>query len=148
MTTIVCDRTGMVADTLASSDIKLHVNKIHRLPDGSLIAGAGNFSLVLQAIAFVASTISVHVETGEWPHNSEDSVNLLHLREEGIFVWDGPVAFEVNMPVVAIGSGAAAALGVWHHDKNASLTEMVLAASQVDPYTNAEVQWVPLCPSK
>lgn len=151
MTTIVCDDRTMVADTLACGEVKMHVSKIHRLPDGSLIAGAGGFWKVQQAIAYVAK------EETQWPmlmvdasaRADETAPTLLHLRPDGIFVWEGPYPFKILEVCHAIGSGAPAALGLYRGAaikgrKLPKPEDMVLAASEVDPYTNAIIDVVPL----
>lgn len=151
MTTIVCNDRIMVADTLACGEVKMHVSKIHRLPDGSLIAGAGGFWKVQQAVAYVAK------EETQWPmftldasaKADETSPALLHLRPEGIYVWEGPYPFKIRDAYHAIGSGAPAALGVYKDAvrrgrKLPKPEDMVLAASGVDPYTNAIIDVVSL----
>ena len=135
MTTIATRGDGVVAaDTLCvwGDDIKLRVTKLHRLKDGSIVAGCGNVAQILAAIDWVASGMR-----DDPP--SMKACDVLVVRPGGVTatVCANGILSPVNGPI-ALGTGAQAAMAAMEYF-GASAEEAVMAAASVDPRTSAPV---------
>lgn len=127
MTTIACNTQCMAGDTLLSSDVKCHAQKVfkHR---GCCVGIAGTYADCM---------VFVHW----WKAGAKeepppmDNVEALVLTSSGrILCFDGHTKFfELDDPFSAIGSGAQAALATMH--MGASPREAVRIAGKVDPGT-------------
>lgn len=130
MTTIVCDRNGMAADSRMTSDMKERVVKIHRSGD-KIIGYAGT---VTQAMKFIHWYDS---REGETP--TLDDTEVLVLSRKGIEYWDEAMhPLPIKTKFTAIGSGSQAALGALF--AGADLKEAVKIACKIDTYSALPVK--------
>lgn len=137
MTTIVCNRTTMVADKRATGNHIMRVTKIFRV-NGGLIGISGNIE---QARRFI-----------EWRRNPDakptfsDSASFaaLELTSEGEIIWWGVemVGVPIEDEYFSIGSGSAYALGAL--TMGASLKDAIKVAARWDEATGNEVQTMSL----
>lgn len=137
MTTIAAHGSEMAADTQCTSDYIGRVRKIHKLPDGTLVGGAGVQASVFAAIAWLYAG-----RQGEAP-DIENS-GLLFLRPDGsIWLADGRwPEFPVMGDHYAIGSGATAAMVAMHLGKSAA--QAVRIAALFDDGTSAPIHTLKL----
>ena len=111
MTVIACNLREMAADTLCHEEDTSHyyASKIHRLEDGSLIGGAGNFpERIIEWI--VDGSNKLHV-----PHIDieRDDFSILHLRHDGIWLYCNTAnGYKLREKNFAVGCGADVALYV------------------------------------
>lgn len=137
MTTIAARDGIMAADSQCSGDYVLRVRKIHRLPDGSLVAGCGTSAAVYAAIQWAASG-----RQGDPP--DIDGSRLLFLRQDGsLWLADGRFPeFPLADKFAAIGSGSMAAQTAMRLGQSA--IEAVRTACQVDDGSSAPVHHMSL----
>lgn len=139
MTTVVCNRTHMAADTLAVNCTKIRVKKVHRLFDGSLVGGSGVLADIMAALALLQGDQSVT----EWPKDDDgnSTVWLLRLYPGGrIEEYNGRHPFEVRQNFASIGSGAMAARACYSMNSRASLKKIIECVADGDPATGHEVE--------
>lgn len=141
MTTIACRDGEMAADTQCGGDYVGRVRKLHRLPDGSIAAGAGVSSAVYAAIAWIQGG-----RQGDAPDVSRSGV--LILRPDGsIWLVDGRwPEFPLMGDRYAIGSGGMAAMTAMH--LGASAAEAVRVACLFDESSSAPIHTMKLGKSK
>lgn len=139
MTTIACKDGVMAADSQSTGDYINRVRKIHRLPDGSLVAGAGTSAAVYAAIQWVHAG-----RYGEPP--DLDGSCLLFLRpDRSLWLADGRwPEFPLMDEYVAIGSGGMAAQAAMRLGKSA--IEAVRLACQIDDGSSAPVHHLKVAP--
>jgi ATP-dependent protease HslVU (ClpYQ) peptidase subunit len=127
MTTIACNHQLMAGDTLLTSDIKCHAQKVFK-HKGNCVGIAGSYT---ECIIFV--NWWKKGAKGEAPSMKE--VEALILTSDGrILCFDQHESFfELTDGFAAIGSGAQAALGAMH--AGAGPEDAVLIAGKVDPGT-------------
>jgi len=127
MTTIVCNTQYMAGDTLLTSDIKCHAQKVFK-HKGNCVGSAGSYT---ECIVFV-----------NWwkkgaksdPPDMKDVEALILTSDGRILCFDQHESFfELKDDFAAIGSGAQAALGAMH--MGASPEQAVNIAGKVDPGT-------------
>ena len=137
MTTIAVRGAEMAADTQCTSDYIGRVRKIHRMPDGTLVGGAGVQAAVFAAIAWLYAG-----RQGEAP--DIDNSDLLFLRPDGsIWLANGRwPEFPVMGDSYAIGSGSTAAMVAMHLGKTAA--QAVRIACQFDESTSAPIHTLKL----
>jgi 20S proteasome alpha/beta subunit len=127
MTTIVCNTRYMAGDTLLTSDIKSHGQKVFKYR-GNCVGISGTY---VDCIVFI----------NWWKKGAKKSppemkeVEALVLTADGrILCFDQHESFyEMKDDYAAIGSGAAAALGAMH--MGADPKKAVQVASKIDPGT-------------
>lgn len=130
MTTIVCTREGMAADSRMTSDMKEKVVKIHRVGE-KLIGFAGSVTHALKFIHWY--------DTREGDTPSLDDTEVLVLSKEGIEYWDDAMyPIKVKGKFTAIGSGSQAALGAMF--AGADMKSAVRIACKIDTYSDLPVK--------
>lgn len=130
MTTIACNTTFMAGDTLLTSDVKCHAQKVFKCR-GCCVGIAGTY---VDCMIFVEW----------WKHGANveppemENVEALVLTSSGrILCFDGHAKFfELDDPFTAIGSGAQAALAAMH--MGADPQKAVKIAGKVDPGTGSK----------
>ncbi len=111
------------------------VQKIFRLPDGSLFAGAGDQGLHGALRAFLSE------ESGERP-DIGDSDAIQVMLDGKIWYYTGKSVRVAKAPFIALGSGLPALLGAMY--AGASAQEAVAIACKIDPYSGGFVYAVPI----
>ena len=147
MTTIVCNREVMAADSRASDDaIKFPVTKIHRV--GALLVGfAGDLAMCTQLISVLKRTEPSNLmKAFRLMDLGDKNVCLLILAPTGIWVYEGEGdPYQVKHKFMAIGSGAQAALAAMQC--GCSPQEAVRVAKSVDPGTGGRIRSMRLTPN-
>lgn len=135
MTTIVCTREAMAADSQVTSPAaKYRTSKLRRLPDGSILGLAGVTSCAEAMAAWLADELPQ--PPADW---AEDTVLLRLTPDRRILLYDSStIPFEIEDDFAAIGTGAAAALGAMH--MGADLRTAIRIAAKIDPYTGGRIQ--------
>jgi ATP-dependent protease HslVU (ClpYQ) peptidase subunit len=130
VTTVATDGVTLAADgrTTAGNEIVSDtMNKLHRLPDGSVVAEAGACTTALLAI----EELSYSIQEERHPKNLKGDFTLLRLYADGRceVYWNELVGIVVPTPY-AIGSGGEFARGAMA--MGASATEAVRVATKLD----------------
>jgi ATP-dependent protease HslVU (ClpYQ) peptidase subunit len=138
MTTVAWDGQTLAGDTLGvvAGYLRQRARKVHKLPDGRLIGGAGNYAELLQVLVWLTD------DESEEP-SLEDFAGLLVQPDGRAFVFSED---RVMIPLLearyAIGSGRDFALSaMWY---GATAAEAVRHASQFDVWTGPEVEIIQL----
>jgi ATP-dependent protease HslVU (ClpYQ) peptidase subunit len=137
MTTIVYHRGMLAADSCRSSGNSIvpgDAEKLIRMRDGSVAAGAGTVSMITRFIAWLDNG-----KKGDAPV-LEDNTVVIHLQVNGLCV-----EYHDDTPVVtgtydAWGSGADFAMGVLAYDQRATAEDAVRAACKLDKSTAEPVK--------
>ena len=139
MTTIVCDREGMAADTRVTGVGAIyHAPKIFRIGT-SLFGTAGHGSMCLVMIEWLKTARNRDRLYKQWGDYERSEIVLVELRPGGIYLWDGwGVEERINDKTYAIGSGSMAALAALR--KGESLEDSVREAIPLDECTGGDVQ--------
>lgn len=105
LTTIAATATSMAADTQLTGDYKYRVQKIHRLPDGSLIGGAGRWTRAYAGIRWLMSGAE-----GD-PPNIKGACLLILQPDSSIWIAEGEFpAYPLLDKIAAIGAGSQSAM--------------------------------------
>lgn len=147
MTTIVCNREGMAADTrVTSSGPMVHEDKIFRV-GASLFGTAGDCSIGLLLLAWLKTTRNVDRLHKQIPVEHRDDAEIVELNPGGILVWSGwGVARRLQDKSYATGSGAMAALSLLRSGK--SLKDSVAGAIELDECSGPPIQVEMLKPKR
>ncbi len=139
MTTIVCNREAMAADTrVTSSGPICHESKIARIGT-SLYGMCGHATLCIVLVEWLRTARNRHQLYKLIPESYRDSVEVIELNPGGITVWDGwGSARRLLDREYATGSGAMVALALLK--KGHGLRECVEAAIELDECTGGTVQ--------
>lgn len=133
MTTIVCSRSEMAADSMASDgDTKAEITKI-RAVRGGYVGIAGDVALANHFMEWLKAGAK------EDPGFDLKKVGALYLTKDGkILCYDGYyVPYEVHGDFAAIGGGAQAALAAMH--MGATPKRAVEIAALVHPGTGGKI---------
>lgn len=133
MTTIATDGQTMAADgRLTSLDIVFNsqCNKLRRLRDGSIAAGAGESGAIRKIIAWVE-------DGGTQPKTKGARVLVLRPNGKLELADGGDGLIEVEAPI-GIGTGGDIAIGAM--EAGASPAEAVAIAARRDPFTGGDIQ--------
>lgn len=136
MTTIAWDGTSIAADRLCGG--RYTVAKLWRLPDGSVIGGAGLYDDIVEVVHWLASGAREDEKPRLAPR--EESSDLLLIDPEGRphwLTWPHLRRVPIVEPYEAIGSGSEYALGAMA--MGASAKRAVQIASRFDPSTGRGV---------
>lgn len=137
MTTIAYRDGIMAADTqLTTADRIFRTEKILRLPDGSLFAGAGGFTDVIKVRTWVADGCP-----DEMPELSENAdIECLWVKPDGsIFLLDKEMELmAVCSEYISIGTGSQYALAAMYMGANAE--NAVQVACEFDPSTSKPIK--------
>jgi 20S proteasome alpha/beta subunit len=147
VTTIVCNRQGMAADTRVTSCGPIcHEDKIIRV--GTSIFGmAGHASLTLVLLEWLRTARNRDRLYKQITPEYRDEVCIIELNPGGIILWDGwGAGRRLNDSEYAIGSGSMTALGLLR--KGASLRDSVAGAIGLDECSGAPIQVLELKPRK
>lgn len=133
MTTIVCNREEMAADSLLSGASRAMTTKIHRTKHG-IIGAAGHWAECNAFIQWFAKG-----DENAKPPNM-DEVSVLLLTNSGkILCYDGyHIPYELKDKYAAIGSGEYAAMAAMYCGKTPK--EAVKIASLVDSLTGGPIK--------
>lgn len=135
MTTVVTSVASgtMAADTQATGHYNYRVQKIYRLPDGSLIGGAGDTQRCYAAIQWL-----LNGQPGDPPKIK--GVSLMMLRPDGT-IWLADDEFPMY-PLLdksaAIGSGSQAAAALLA--RGVAPADVVKEIAKIEAYTSDPVQ--------
>lgn len=144
MTTICWDGKVLAADRMATyGDFKHPVTKIWRLPDGSLVGGAGEYSFILAMVEWLGGRAS------EFPASQRDKDDwqpILHITTSGkVHIYERtPFPLRSHATQFAVGSGKQYALAAMH--MGAGAVEAVEVAAHFDPNTGLGVEFLSLAP--
>jgi hypothetical protein len=109
MTVIACNLDEMAADTLCHEDDSSHYHayKMLRLPDGSIIGGAGNHPEKIMDWILRGSPDNDRPDF----KSKEDDFSILHLRNDGMFLYvNSLIPHRLKEKIYAVGCGADVAL--------------------------------------
>jgi len=137
MTTIAVRGGVMAADSQCTGEYIGRVCKIHRLPDGTLVGGAGNAAAVYAAVIWLQSG-----RQGEAPDIEEAC--LLFLKPDHS-IWYASARwpeFPITDEYAAIGSGAVAAQAAMYLGRSAA--SAVSVACALDESTSAPIHTLKL----
>ena len=137
MTTIAWDGKSIAADKLCGG--RYTVNKIWKLPDGSVIGGAGLYDHIVEVVAWIAEGGNED-KRPKLPESQEEGSDLLLVDADGKAYWlTWPYLRKVPITekYEAIGSGSEFALGAMA--MGASAQRAVQIASRFDPNTGRGV---------
>jgi len=138
MTTIAWDGESIAADRRMTSNCIMTVGKLFKLPDGSVLAGAGDYAEVVEVAAWVMEGCDPDARP-RFSENSEGS-SLLLARPDGKaywLTWPYLRQVEINEPFAAEGSGCQFALGAMA--MGATARRAVQIAAKFDPFTGGGV---------
>lgn len=139
MTTIAYRDGTLAGDTQVSGEIKTYATKVFKLKNGSLAAGAGDFSSIH---AFIEWLQRPKAERPDLTH--DDDFEAIVVASDGGIEWYDqtlrPVPLE--QPFYAIGSGAAVAMGAMEIGGTAE--QAVAAGIKWDAMSGGEVRAVKL----
>jgi hypothetical protein len=129
---LATDSRGVSGDIIADN----HCQKLFVMQDGSLVAAAGNYSLIW---AFVNWMYEGDEKVDRPEVRERDTAVIIHLDAAGrLWEFEGHDWAPCVAPFYAWGSGAMAALAAMH--LGATAEEAVLTAIQVDPNSGGAVQ--------
>lgn len=133
MTTVVCNRAMMAADSMLVGDCKSAVKKVWKFR-GNCIGIAGEYRRCVQFIDWYKG------KTREEPRMK--NVDALVLTKDGrILHYEGSlIPYEVEDNFSAIGSGSQAALAAMHMGADPRCA--IVVASKVDAYTGGRIQTI------
>jgi ATP-dependent HslUV protease subunit HslV len=139
MTTIAYRSGTLAGDTQVSGDIKTYSTKVFKLKNGSLAAGAGDFSSIHAFIDWLQRPKS---ERPDLTH--DDDFEALVISEDGVIEWYDQTlrSVPVEQEFYAIGSGAAVAIGAM--EMGATAEQAVAAGIKWDTLSGGEVRSVAL----
>ena len=137
MTTIAWDGKTIAADRLCSYHSNA-VDKLVRMPDGSVCAGAGDSACVAELIAWIAGGAS---EKPTFPPDSMTVLQVFHGFRARYFQ-SRCVPFPVSTTFFAIGSGADYAMGAMA--MGALACDAVKIAAQFDSDTGDGIDSITL----
>ena len=139
MTTIVCNREGMAADTRVTSEGSIcHEDKLFRL-GLSIFGTAGHASVGLVLLEWLRTARNRDRLYKQIPDPWRDDVLLVELNPGGIILWDGwGVGRRLNDKEYAIGSGGMPALALLR--AGASLRDSVAGAIGLDECSGPPIQ--------
>jgi hypothetical protein len=141
MTTIAANESGMAADTQATGDCIYRVQKILRLPDGGIVGFCG-----ITARGYAGAKWLADGEQGE-PPKIKGAYLLILRPDKSLWMVDGEFpAYPLLDKHAAVGAGGQAAMAVLN--AGASPADAVKAASGLDAYTSAPVQFLALEPKR
>lgn len=139
MTTICAKGREMAADSQLTGDYMLRVTKIYRLPDGSLVAGAGAWARCYSYIQWLLAP------QGEAP--TIDECSLLMVRPDGShWVIEDGGTYPLLDTVTAIGAGSQAAMAAML--AGASPAAAVAQACHLDASSSEPIQSMKIQPVK
>lgn len=141
MTTIAWDGTMFAADRmLDNGGLKSNVVKVFRLPDGSVVGGAGDSILIRKRIDWLKNGA---VDT-DFPHSAKDdqSASLLRVLSDGkiLLYMDDYLPLPIEDAFYAIGSGRDFALAAMLLGESAK--KAVEVASHFDTNTGMGVDCI------
>lgn len=138
MTTIAWDGESIAADRRVCGSSIMSLGKLFKLPDGSVLAGAGDYAEVVEVVAWVMGGCDPDARP-RFSENSEGS-SLLLARPDGKaywLTWPYLRQVEINEPFAAEGSGCQFALGAMA--MGATARRAVQIAAKFDPFTGGGV---------
>lgn len=138
MTTVATDGVTIAADgrtTAGNEIVNDSTRKIHRLPDGSVVAEAGTCTASITAI----EELSDAMLEGRPPKFAKGEYTLLRLRADGkaVIYWGELTPVEVPTPY-AIGSGGEFARGAMAYGASAAVA--VRIATKLDSKSGGRVR--------
>lgn len=142
MTTIAFDGKSVAADKLCGG--RYTVPKLWRLPDGSVIGGAGDYDQIVEVVAWISEG-AAEDRKPRFPDDRENGSDILLVESDGKAFWlTWPYLRKVQITekFEAIGSGSEFALGAMA--MGASAQRAVQIASRFDPNTGRGVSVVHL----
>lgn len=147
MTTIVCNRQGMAADTRCTGPGPMrHETKIYRVGI-SLFGLAGHASLGFVLLDWLRSPRNRDRLYKLIPAEYRDEVEIIELNPGGIVIWDGwGAGCRLNDDDYAIGSGGMSALAALR--SGADLRASVRMAVGLDECSGEPIQVEYLKPTK
>jgi hypothetical protein len=137
MTTIAWDGESIAADRRACGNAIMSVGKLFRLPDGSVLGGAGDYAEVVEVVAWVLDGCNPDAR----PRFADgEGSSLLLARPDGTaywLTWPYLRQVQINERFAAEGSGSQFALGAMA--MGASARRAVQISAKFDPYTGGGV---------
>lgn len=138
MTVIACNLDEMAADTLCHEDDSSHYHafKMLRLPDGSIIGGAGSHPEKIMDWILRGRPDNDRPEFKE----KTDDFSILHLRHDGIYLYvNSLVPHRLKEKNYAVGCGADVALYCMRKQKM-SPAEAAKEATEINLFCGGSIE--------
>lgn len=139
MTTIVCDRKGMAADTRVTGVPIYHCSKMHRIR-GKLVGVAGDMAATTKFLAWFRKECPPDEILLDSKEDGDTGLCALVLDQSGIYLYTNLTEPDrLHDKVYAIGTGAPYALAAIA--RGASLREAMKIAARYDEATGGDIQY-------